>query len=57
MWIKNYHMQRCFNVAVDVKRDENHLKLATFLKASSYDRQKSNSLRELDIGQEHTRYC
>ena len=46
-----------FDVAVDVKRDENHFKLATFLKASRYDRQKSNSIRELDIGQGHTRYC
>ena len=25
-------MQRCFDVAVDVKRDENLLKLATFLR-------------------------
>ena len=33
-------MQQCFDVAVDVKRDENHLKLATFYKASRYDRQK-----------------
>ena len=50
-------MQRCFDVAVDVKRDENHLKLATFLNASRYDRQKSNTLHELDIGQGHTRNC
>ena len=34
-------MQLCFDVAVDVMRDENHIKFATFLKASRYDRQKA----------------
>ena len=57
MWTKNYYMQLCFDVVVDVKRGENHLKLATFLKGSRNNGQKSNSLPDLDIGQGHTKYC
>ena len=57
VWTKHYHIQRCFDVSIDAKRDKYHLKLVMFLKPSRWDQQISNSLRDLDIRQGHTRYC